>query len=105
MRLWDVASGKTLHHWTQVGGVWWVKFAPQGQQLAAAGERGELQVWETNEGRQVHSSSVQGYMDGLDFSADGRRVVTLSRPGGEVVVWNLADHQRTVLRPPSAPTT
>jgi len=100
-KLWDGSSGKLLQHWSDVGPVWWVKLAPRGGRLAAAGER-ELKVWETGEGRELHSSRIDGVIEGLAFSPEGRHVVTLARPGGEVVLWNLDSKQRVVLRPKTA---
>jgi WD40 repeat protein len=65
VKLREAFSGKLLHEWKDIGPVWWVRFSPQSGRLAAAGERGQLKVWDTQDGREIHSAAMDGGIDGL----------------------------------------
>lgn len=98
VKLWDDANGKLLQHWKNIGNVWWVKLDRTGGRLAAVSELGEIKLWDTNGGRELHSSSINEPINGLALSPDGRRAVTLTCKGAEVIMWDFEANRRTTIR-------
>jgi WD40 repeat protein len=88
-RIWDVATG-SANPGNEVGGpVTAVTFRPDGDAVAIA-TGAQASVWETTHG--VPLGQLQGHggaVTGLDFSRDGRLLLT-SSTDGTARVWNLA---------------
>ena len=102
VRVWEVASGRTVHVLAAgADRLWGVAFSPDGTLLAAASaslQKSDLKawVWEVASGRAVHV--LEGHTKrlwGVAFSPDG---VLLATAGGDetVRVWEVASG-RTVL--------
>ncbi|HWG43955.1 MAG TPA: WD40 repeat domain-containing serine/threonine-protein kinase [Gemmataceae bacterium] len=77
VRLWDVASGETIHilngH-TQM--VWSVAFSPDGKRAVSAGYDSTVRVWDLDKGEQLRA--ITGYPGAVRravFTADGRQVI------------------------------
>jgi RNA polymerase sigma factor (sigma-70 family) len=89
-RVWDVATGKTLHTLDVEGGVSAVAFSPEGRLVAAGTARGAALVWDADTGKPVHQLRGEGnYVHALAFSPDGRALLSAvtNRP---VAVWDVA---------------
>ena len=88
-RIWDVATG-TASHGNQVSGpVTAVAFRPDGDAVATA-TGAQANVWDV--GTAVPLAQLEGHsgtVTGVDFSPDGRLLVT-SSADGTARVWNLA---------------
>ena len=82
-----------------------VRFSPDGRLLAGFGwdlnaRRGRAEVWETESGRRVASLSPSS-LDWLDFSPDGRRLVTIT--GRTAQLWDVSSSQLLgALQPPES---
>lgn len=75
IRLWDAATGKSLH--TMQGDLKRVVFSPDGKLLAAAKRHQGLRVWEVASGKLLHKwSRSQKSVCSLVFSPDSKRLAT-----------------------------
>jgi RNA polymerase sigma factor (sigma-70 family) len=75
VRLWDVANGKELRHFSAPRGVGSLLFSPDGKLLASGGgmwtrETPDVYVWDVAGGRRLHH--LPGATEPLAWSADGR---------------------------------
>ncbi|MFL5338990.1 MAG: WD40 repeat domain-containing protein, partial [Gemmataceae bacterium] len=92
--VWDVATGEQRRHIPTEGKLpaepAHLALSPDGRRIAALDEDGAVGVWETDTGREVmREKAHEGWTAGVAFTADGGRVVTLSRRG-EIRSWDLA---------------
>jgi hypothetical protein len=90
IRVWEVASGKELHHWHEhKSPVRKVVFSPDGKRLASAGGAPGLCLWELSGGKLHQVLGPAGDFDAdVDFAPDGKRVAAIAR--GKLYVWDLA---------------
>jgi WD40 repeat protein len=93
-RLLDAATGKSLHElmghtgWIVIRGV---QFAPDGKTLATAGTDGSVRLWNPATGESL--ATLQGHQHqilAISFSADGKRLVSVSDEEGRVQIWDVA---------------
>lgn len=96
--LWDRASGQALHRWSDMEETWFLRFAKQGQILAATGKKGIVRLWSTEDGRELHSLQLTSAVHGFAISEDGSQVIAQTNPGCEFTLWNTVDDSKTVLR-------
>jgi WD40 repeat protein len=100
VRVWDVASGQTLHvlrgHDNEISGV---AFNPDGTRLASASTDHTVKVWNVADGRMLHTLKGHiGKVEAVAFSPDGRWLASTSWDL-TVRLWNAATgHERGVLR-------
>jgi tetratricopeptide (TPR) repeat protein len=111
-RIWDTTSGQQLTIFTHDKPVRGVTFSPDGHQLATASDDKTARIWDTTSGQQLaevtHSDSAQaspmeerpfwrsqlawathkGWVQGVAFSPDGRRLATASGDG-TAQIWVL----------------
>jgi WD40 repeat protein len=96
VQVFSLPGGKHLHTFEGKGGhVGGLTFAPDNT-LLAAGIGGAVQRWEMPSGKALSplKPSHQGLVARLQFTADGKNLVGLSRPT-HVIVWNLATGAET----------
>jgi len=62
-----------------------IALSPDGRTVAAGGPSGHpfVALWEVETGRLLHRWSASHHVNGLGFSADGRRVYAMSMGGQE----------------------
>src|SRR5262249_28853652 len=86
VRLWDPANGRQRMQLEGRGGC--LAFSPDGRTLACSAADSSLRLWEALTGRQRHRfAGHEGYVMGLAFSADGRRLLS-GGAGAPALVWD-----------------
>jgi WD40 repeat protein len=84
IRIWDAASGKTLHELPIEAGVWTLAFTPDGRYLVAsqtsAPGHNQLAVWKVDSWTQVQTVSLSSAQTvrGLAFSPDGTSLAAVA---------------------------
>ncbi len=93
VRLWEVPTGRpigVLHGHTDF--VQAVAFAPDGRELASGGLEGTLKVWGRRTSTPVVFEGHTGWVSGVWYRRDGRRVVTIATgyqvPGETTKGWD-----------------
>lgn len=86
--LWDVRSGKEVHHWTHPFRLAIsAAFSPDGKHVAIGGGRWGLVLWDVETGKEVRRLSPYGGVYGIAFSPDGKTLATAS-PRGVIRLWD-----------------
>ena len=93
-RLWEVATGREIHHFKEPGGqVVYVALSPDGQLvLIGNSEAGTMRLWEVATGRGVRRFVGYTLIETAAFSPDGRWVLT-GCPDGTARLWEVATGQ------------
>ena len=95
IRLWDVASAREARvlkgHASTVSQIC---FSPNGSQLASIGLDGTLRVWNVADGSEKQMVTAHKKGRTLDWSDDGRHLVTGGYADEGAVVWNAATLER-----------
>jgi WD40 repeat protein/uncharacterized caspase-like protein len=93
-RLWEVATGREIHHFQEPGGqVVSVALSPDGQLvLIGNSEAGTMRLWEVATGRGVRRFVGYTLIETAAFSPDGRWVLT-GCPDGTARLWEVATGQ------------
>jgi WD40 repeat protein len=91
--IWSTRSWKVRMSYLLQGTGRALAFAPKGARLAVAVD-GEAAVWDVRAGRKlmVFSSPGSARIEGITWSPDGRRIVTLA-DDGILRFWNVSDHR------------
>lgn len=90
IRIWDLASGRTLTAIAAPRDNRSAEFSPDGTRVATGGGNG-IAVWDVASGRQlIHFGS--GVIDDVAFSPDGRRIVS-GHMNNAVTVWDAVTGQ------------
>ena len=74
MRLWDIAGGKQIRHFTppDYSGVYSLVFSSDGKTLASAGISGTVRLWDPASGKEIRQfQGHQGTVFAVAFSPDG----------------------------------
>ena len=83
----DADSGETLFTIGDGQGVVQdVKYSPDGQWIATAGDDATTRIWRADTGEQRFSMGHSGPVEGLDWSSDGSRLATVSERGTARIV-------------------
>jgi WD40 repeat protein len=94
MELWDVASGKELHHFRGAKVYWWAAFSPDRRLFALGGWPASLQLRDLVTGKAVHRLEGPAVYGPCNFSPDGRSILTVRLVGlGDddgVRLWDVA---------------
>ena len=85
VRLWDVATGKTLrtlkgHRQAVVG----LAFSPDGKILATGGDDSTIRLWQVDSGAELRTIATGNHTYKLEFSRDGRWLVSGGRARGGI---------------------
>ncbi|PHN07771.1 WD40 repeat domain-containing protein [Flavilitoribacter nigricans] len=90
--LWEVASGKLLHIFTEHRlGIEAVAFAPDGRTLATGSQDGTAILWDSHTGNLLHTLSMdRGGVLALAFSSDGMQLYT-GGEDGSLKTWKTAN--------------
>ena len=90
VRLWDLATGKTVHilsgHTADVGGV---AFSPDGKYVASASRDNTARLWNVVTGQTIRVFSAPAGIDYVSFSPDGEYVVGTG-PDSAALIWDVA---------------
>src|SRR6185436_7001768 len=91
-RIWDAASGQTLHVLRgHTGGLNDVAFSPHGLTLATAGGDGTARLWDASTGVELRSLAVHtSAVWGVSFSPDGAALATAAEDDTAVKIWEVA---------------
>jgi WD40 repeat protein len=96
VKLRDAATGKELLGWTDPGPVTSVAFQPAGGQLATAGSKGDIVLWDVTTAKLLRTlRDHTGPIIGLSYRPDGKRLASASLYG-TVRVWDLATGEEVV---------
>jgi WD40 repeat protein/predicted Ser/Thr protein kinase len=75
--IWEVESGNKVRWWKAHDvGVDVVRFTPDGRFLATSGKDDTIRFWDIHSGRLVWEMPIRGDAWSMNFSPDGRRLVT-----------------------------
>jgi WD40 repeat protein len=109
--LWDADSGKLLHRLPGHDiACRFNCFSPDGRLIASGGHDGFVHLWETATGKERRGCLIEEpkpgeprpFVDALAVSADGKRLVALTREGGRedphISVWDTGSGQRLARR-------
>jgi RNA polymerase sigma factor (sigma-70 family) len=81
-RVWDVATGQTVHEWHSPGRNSALAVSPDGRLLAGGNDRGDLYVWDLATGKTLCARPTrQGNIYHLAFSPDGQTLATANHLG------------------------
>jgi WD40 repeat protein len=89
-RVWDLGDWSQLHEFkNDSGAVHDLGFSSDGRYLATAWGRSTT-IWDPTFGRQVQALPPQGHdVNRVEFSPDGRRLLTVSGDEGVIRIWDL----------------
>ncbi|MBI2929520.1 MAG: protein kinase [Verrucomicrobia bacterium] len=98
--VWDVASGRESHRWTNDVFVNSLQFSREGQRLASGFYTGLVKVWDlSNPPRERVFQGHTDQVNGLAFSPDGRILVSVPS-AQDIRIWDVDSQQQLSLLSP-----
>ena len=89
--MWDLTAGKEV---LRIAGGWQsAAYSPDGQLLAAGAAGGVVGLWDSAGNALFQFKGHRGAVNGLAFSSDGRRLLTVAGSPvaqGEIRIWDTA---------------
>jgi eukaryotic-like serine/threonine-protein kinase len=101
IKVWDPETGNMVGSFRAHGEVHSIAFDPDGTRLASAGDDWIIKVWNTTGGREP-VLSLSGHtcqVSNVEFSADGTRIISVSRCDFAVRIWEALSGQELILLP------
>jgi WD40 repeat protein/tRNA A-37 threonylcarbamoyl transferase component Bud32 len=94
VRVWDLVSGDALLRWRgHEAAVTCLAYDPEGKHLVSTGSGesslGELKIWDAGKGAALASKTWHTPLAAVEFSPDGRRLVTAGYDGN-ILAWDTA---------------
>ena len=96
IRLWDVASGQSIHKLDGHSGiVWGVTFSPDGQMLVSVSSDATAKIWDWHNGTLLQSLDFPAELVSVSFSPDGQILAVggVDEPQGDVqnaAIWTFS---------------
>ncbi len=89
-RLWDVATGKVVHHFKHPPEpMSTLVFSPDGKRLCMGSAKGTIRLWDARTGQELAQlAGHTKYIDQVAFSPDGKLLASVSHDG-TVRLWDL----------------
>ena len=84
VRVWDVASGRTLYTLVHESPIQLLLFAPDGKRVITSDEKGTVREWSVSTGQLLRSYEVKGGVSLMSFMRDGTRALTKSYDGFQI---------------------
>ena len=84
VRLWDVASGRTLHLLVHEQPIQLLLFSPDGAKVLTSDQEGTFREWSVATGQVLRSFNVKGGISLISFMRDGNRALTRSYDGLQI---------------------
>ena len=96
--LWEVDSGKKVRIFKgHTDWVYFVRFSPNGEYIATAGRDRVVKIWDVSTGKVIHNLPHASIVLGVDFSPDGKFLVSAGLPGElqeTVIMWDVKTGRR-----------
>jgi WD40 repeat protein len=86
VRIWEARTGETI---AVLGGRGDAVFSPDGQRVATGATNDNARIWDIKTARTIAIFHGDWAVDGVDFSPDGRRLLTTSRVQRSVHRWRV----------------
>jgi WD40 repeat protein len=101
IKVWDPKTCKEVRSFRAHGDVRSVAFSPDGERIASVGDDLTVKVWSTSAAGEP-LLSLPGHLcqlSNVEFSADGRRIISVSRCDLAVRIWDALSGQELITLP------
>lgn len=103
VRIWELLSGKERGRLEVASSVTALAYAPGSRTLAAGSSKGSIRLYDLADGKEWHRLDGHlGAIDSLEFSADGRVLLSKSQDT-TALIWDVAALNRKMAAPPPTP--
>ena len=89
VKLWDATTNRLIHHWGDLGQVYWVDFNQKGTRIVAGGMKKGVTILDTETHQILAFLDDPQHFDGIRFcDPEGTKVALLASRLGEIRIWN-----------------